>query len=459
MRKNYILFSAIILSILIYLLDTLSFYLFSNAKVTLFEALISGVPFYEIFKRLLIMAIIIISGFYIIAMINKKTIELQIPKPAPDDNSQGIYDSAFISNLSYQIRVPLNTIAGFSELLKDNNLTPKSKDMYLSYIKSSSNFLLSLIKNISDLSRIETGQYTLVRSECNLNKMLEGLLDEFQIRKDETGKKNLSIALKQEGKEKELRILTDPERLKLVLNNLLENALSFTSEGSIEFGYKQETENLLEIYINNSGTGMSLEEIEKIFERFNKLADTDNLPFNGVVLRLALTKSLVKLLGGDIKASSDKGTGITISFTIPFIAVDNPIEEIPKTTVASPVTKEWSDRNILIAEDVELNFIYLKEVLKPTKINVLWANNGLEALDQVIKNKNIDLVLMDILMPEMDGYEASKEIKKIRKDLPIIAQTAFLFDEKDNRVQYFDSYLTKPIWSPQLIAEIEKYIA
>ncbi len=232
-------------------------------------------------------------------------------------------------------------------------------------------------------------------------------------------------------------------------------------------GYTLKENNLLEFYIKDTGKGISMDRIEIIFNRYKKLSDNHNQPFDGTALRMTISKSLVKLLGGKIWANSKQGQGSTFYFTLPFesIIASEPIE-IKVEEKASPIieketqTTDWSKHTILIAEDVESNYIYLRELLRPTNAELIWAENGEEAVKEVKSNPKIDLILMDILMPEMDGYEASKNIKELRPKLPIIAQTAYSLEGGQDKaaLENFDNYLIKPIWSPQLMTALSKYL-
>jgi CheY-like chemotaxis protein len=376
----------------------------------------------------------------------------------PYKATQGQMDFNFLSSLSFQIRTPLNAIIGFSELLKKPNISPESKEIYINHINSSSKYLLLLINNLSEISKIESNELTISREETNVNKIIEEDNLIFQSRKVELGKPEIALLTENINLTEPFYALTDPERLKQVMHNLLENALLNIDNGAIKLGYNVRGK-FLEFYVKDTGRGFSQERLESIFARYNKLTDNQNMPFDGSVLRLAVSKSLVKLLGGEIWADSKIGQGTVIYFTIPYEAIAGKTKEVPEIKkVVSSGTKDWSDRLILISEDVESNFIYLEELLRSTKIKILWAKNGKEAVEFVKTNPKIELVLMDILMPEMDGYQASKEIKLIRKDLPIVAQTACMIEGNEENAKNFDSYLTKPIWAPQLLMSIEKYI-
>jgi signal transduction histidine kinase len=460
-KKINVLAFAITVGLILYILDSVIFYLEFQNKYTFFQAFLTGAPFWEIFSRLLMLTGIIILGLIINGKIREFSSENIISKSKHSKVPHGQLDFNFLSSLSFQIRTPLNAIIGFSELLKIPNLSPESKDIYINHINSSSKYLLLLINNLSEISKIESNELTINRVESNITRIIEDHFPVFQARKAELGKPDISLVIETAGQNANLIILTDPERLKQVFNNLLENALINTENGVIKVGYSLKTNGFVEFHIKDTGRGFSQERLETIFDRYNKLTDNHNMPFDGSVLRLAISKSLVKLLGGEIWADSKIGQGTIIYFTIPNLKVAaKSKEDVPVKKETASNSRDWSDRHILIAEDVDSNYIYLEELLRPTRIKLLWAKNGKEAINLVNANPKIELVLMDILMPEMDGYQASREIKKIRKDLPIVAQTACVIEGNENNEDHmnFDSYLTKPIWSPQLISTIDKYI-
>ncbi|MFW5820142.1 MAG: hybrid sensor histidine kinase/response regulator [Bacteroidota bacterium] len=460
--KNKVIFYAVLLAIAFYFIDSLIYYLVFAEGNSFIQILITAVPLNEIYNRLLLFVGIILLGFISSAIISNIALENEFLRNQPPKRS-AVDDSSFIAGLSYQIRTPLNAIVGFSELLKDPNLSLQSKQTYINHIHASGNYLLQLINNLSDITRIESKQMTVTRSETRINIMLDELLAEFEQQKKEMGKSDIKLDVVKGNNDPQYTIFTDPDRLKQVLTNLLENALKHTEEGKVEFGYKIKEKNLMEFHVKDTGKGFSMARLETIFNRFNKLTDNRNQPFDTVALRLTISKSLVKLLGGNIWATSRLGRGSTFLFTLPFTDVENPETEPEKAkTPAPPKTAEvhnWENRTILIAEDVESNFIYLQELLKPSDAKLIWARNGKEAVGYVKSNKDIDLVLMDILMPEMDGYEATKEIKKMRPELPVIAQTAYSLEGSENKddVKRFDDFLIKPIWSPQLMEAIGKH--
>ncbi len=459
-RKINVIGLSVLFAVCLYLADSVIFYSLGKGEYSFLEALITRVPNTLLICRLIMSAGIIIFGILMKGRISEIPFTAKISRSKPISGNDSKKDIDFLSSLSYQIRTPLNAIIGFSELLKKPQLTAESKDIYVNHINSSSKYLLLLINNISEISKIESNQLEINRVECNINRILADLSEEFQLRRKELGKETVNFEIEKSNAPENFLVLTDPERLKNVLSNLLENSFVHTAEGTVKMGFVKKENGFIEFFISDTGRGFSKEKLEIIFNRYLKLTDNENLPFDGSMLRLAISKSLVKLLGGDIWAEPASGEGSKIYFTIPYMEVQTSENEIPSETKKSKVSNDWGNKQILIAEDIESNFIYLREILRHTNVKITWAKNGKEALEAVKSNPDINLVLMDILMPEMDGYEAAREIKKLRFQLPIIAQTAYLIDENTNAedTKNFDDFLMKPIWAPQLNSMIAKHI-
>ncbi len=466
--KNKVILYSIVLGLILYILDSLIDYLIFAEDLKFFQVLITQVPLFEVYNRLFMVLGVILFGFIISSWISDINFENDFLKNQVRSIKQSRRDAEFIDNLSYQIRTPLNAIVGFSDLLKDPNLSAQSKTTYINHIHSSGNYLLQLVNNMVDISRFDEDEMLLDLKDCNVNELLDDLQIYFNGKKEELNKKNIQLQIEKGVEGYDFVISTDTERFKQVLINLLENAFKHTDEGIVKMGYWIKEEDLLEFYVKDTGKGFSEDRLAVIFDRYKKLTDNKNQPFDGTALRLSIVKSMVKLLGGNIWAHSKRGEGASFYFTLPFISLEKDqiaelksIEEEKEALKYSQKTSGWSDKLILIAEDVESNFIYLQELLRPTGLHLIWAENGKIAVDKVKEIPAINLVLLDILMPEMDGYEAAMQIKNLRPDLPIIAQTAYSLDasKKDKKnLKNFDNYLIKPIWSPQLFEAISKYL-
>jgi len=458
--QTRIIIFAIILSIVYWVIDAFIDHFVFFKDLSFVQIFITSLPAETLITRLTGMAAIIILGLIISSMLSVDIKFHGITEKQGVSKSKLSHDPNLLINLSNQIRTPLNAIVGFSDLLKDPKLSAESKKNYVNHIYNSGKYMLELANNISDITKIETGQLFVSKSECRVNQLLDQIHSQFSGILKEKGKKEIGLILKTGIKDENFTLLTDQDKLKQILVNLLENAISLTDEGHIEFGYQKKDDLFLEFYVKDTGSGLSMERLEMIMEHFQKVIDKNMRPFDTVALRINISKQLVRLLGGKLTAESKLWEGSTFTFTVPL----NEIEVYTKEDVimeGQVDTYLWKEKQILIAEDVESNFIYLREILRPTEIQIHWARNGKEAVEICKKNNEIDLVLMDILMPEMDGYEAAKIIKKSRPDLPIIAQTAYSLEEEDYQesFKYFNQYMTKPIWSHDLMNTLSGYLA
>ncbi len=368
--------------------------------------------------------------------------------------------TAFLANMSHEIRTPMNGIIGFSNLLRNADLKDEERNEFLNHITSCGNTLLNLIDDIIDISKIEAGQIKIRITESNINAILDELLDSFDASKLKDGKDNVKLVKNTGLSDAKSTILTDPFRFRQIVSNLIGNALKFTLEGHIEFGYTLIEDDNLQFYVKDSGIGIPKDKQSLIFERFGQVLDS-NFYINqkGTGLGLAISSNLVKMLGGRMWVNSEMGKGSTFYFTLPY----NHIEITNKQESQANSTKEnflYNGKTILIAEDEEINYLYFKQILKHTSANLIWVKTGLEAVDTARYNPDISLILMDCKMPVMDGYAATKEIKTFRPQLPIIAQTAFaMSDEQDISIQAgSDAYISKPIRIKELFTILDKFL-
>ncbi|WP_051568436.1 PAS domain-containing hybrid sensor histidine kinase/response regulator [Crocinitomix catalasitica] len=361
--------------------------------------------------------------------------------------------SAFLANMSHEIRTPMNAVLGFAQLLKKGNITEEKKKKYLDYIDTGGQRLLNIISDIVDISKLEAQQLPLYYEDTNLNTLIDNLKDQFVIHPINTGTEIRTIKGLDDA---ESIVFVDGTRLAQILSNLLENAIKFTKKGVVEFGYTIDDEKLA-FFVKDNGIGIASSDQKNIFDRFIRVDNQQNKSEQGNGLGLAIAKSLVHLLEGEIRVESEVGKGTTFYFNIPY-SISKKTVDVKKE--ANLNLKENNDITILIAEDEFLNFKYLKSILTRLKYNILHAKNGKVAVELLEENERIDLVLMDINMPIMTGFEAIAKIRKFNTTVPIIALTAYAMAEDRKRVveSGFNDYLSKPLSEHELFKKIEKHV-
>ncbi len=413
----------------------------------------------SVLKTLLSANIIKIKGTpYILSMVTditkRKKAEAEILKAKERAEESDRLKTEFINNMSHEIRTPMNGILGFSELLSSPDLTPEKQKNYIKIIRNSGKQLMRIIDDILEISKLGTKQVKAINEEICLNDLLLELFSIFDIKAKEN---KTPLYLKKGLSDEESIILTDSSKLTKILSNLLENALKFTNTGSIEFGYNL-IQNNIELYVKDTGIGIKPEKQNVIFERFSQEDKNISKQTGGLGLGLSIAKENAELLGGTITLKSEKGKGSVFFITIPYKPVKKINTDKPKKTTM----KNKKTSTILIVEDEEVNFIYIETLLEYFEkgIVVLHAINGEEAVKLCKERDDIDFILMDLKMPVMDGYEATKEIKKLRPDLPIIAQTAYSTPEEKAKAMSAgcDDFISKPISNEIFTKIINKYV-
>ncbi len=356
--------------------------------------------------------------------------------------------SAFLANISHEIRTPMNGILGFAQLLKEPHLTGEEETEYIDLIQKSGERMLNLINNLINISRIEAGETMLQESETPVNELMRDLYAFF---KPEIDKKGLRLNLKTGLPDNDSVIETDSGKLIQILTNLIQNALKFTSSGEIDFGYNR-SNSTLEFYVIDTGIGIAADMKEKIFDRFHQVDNTLTRTQEGSGLGLSISQAYVEMLGGTIRIESREGWGSEFYFTLPYRPTFLQQKPIPSPVNQKPIiTAPFI--TILIAEDDAVSSLLLKKNLTDENINTLFAVNGKEAVEMVQQHQEINIVLMDIRMPVMNGFDTTRVIKELRPDLPVIVQTAFTSkDEKDKSHEAgCDGYITKPINKVELL--------
>jgi CheY-like chemotaxis protein len=353
--------------------------------------------------------------------------------------------------MSHEIRTPMNAIIGFSQLLDDPNISNDERSHYINLIQNSSSDLLGLIDDIIDISKIEAGQIKIIKSQYFIDNILTEIYDSYrQFLKTKKDKKALKLIYNPPEGGQHVVIYTDIDRFKQIIRNLLSNAIKFTDTGSVEFGFNiDQNDNyaFVQLYVKDTGIGISDDKLEIIFDSFRQASVSDTKIYGGTGLGLAITKKIVELLGGKIWVESAPGKGSTFYFTLPYqpvlISQDDSYRSSFLQQAKRPVLK---DKKLLIVEDDDQSYLFYESILKNTKSEILRAVDGQQAIDFCM-NQKFDLILMDIRLPKLDGYLATKKIKSIFPDVKIIAQTAYaMVGERERCLEAgCDDYISKPI--------------
>ena len=363
--------------------------------------------------------------------------------------------SLFLANMSHEIRTPLNAIEGFSRIMAETD-SPEERMNYMEIIESNNRRLLSLINEILELSRVEAGEIVIKKAPTDLNNMMESIKQLFKFRCSETvnlswTKPNVPIMMN-----------TDENRLTQVFSNLISNALKHTPRGSITYGYNmKEDGQVIQFYVSDTGSGIAPDFIEHIFDTY---ASKDAEQQKGFGLGLALCKIIVEKMGGSISVQSEVGKGSTFTFEMPFhgtiggMATSNRTQPNVRTLRVSTRGDEAKMKTVMVAEDEESNYELVRIVLQK-RYRLLRAHNGIEAVT-MNEDEKPDLILMDIRMPEMDGLDATRIIKEVNHDTPVIALSAYAFEEniRQAKAAGCDDFMAKPFRVEDLIEIVKKYI-
>ena len=389
-------------------------------------------------------------------------LELIVAKEHAEESDR--LKSAFLANMSHEIRTPMNGILGFAGLLKEPRLTGEEQQEYISIIEKSGARMLSIINDIISISKVESGQMCLSVEPTNLNEQIDYIYTFF---KPETEQKGLQLFFKKSLPSDRAIITTDREKVYAILTNLVKNAIKFSDKGIIEFGYTVgETSHalsLLTFFVKDSGIGIPDNRQKAIFDRFVQADIGDKRAFQGAGLGLAISKAYVEMLGGTIWVESEEGKGSCFYFTLPYNYKGSDETEMENGEVASEdvnqINFHGSGLKILIAEDDETSKALIALGLRLVAKSILKAKTGIEAVDACRENSDIDLVLMDIKMPEMNGYEATRLIRQFNKNVVIIAQTAYaLAGDREKAIEAgCNDYIAKPFGRTMLNTMINKY--
>jgi PAS domain S-box-containing protein len=356
--------------------------------------------------------------------------------------------SAFLANMSHEIRTPMNGILGFAELLRRSDLSAEKQKMYLKIIEQSGHRMLNIINDIIDISKIEAGLVELNTSKINLNNLLRQLYDFFQPEAHKSGiKLDLHLPLPDDSS----AFITDPQKLEQILTNLIKNSLKFTEKGSISTGYIIKGPEL-RLFVRDTGIGIGRENLASIFNRFWKKDVRTSKEYEGSGLGLAISKSFVEMMGGKIQVKSKPGRGSEFCIIFPLEHDSLMTEDSPAAGVPKIVKDRQRRLKVLIAEDDQVSEEYLKAILEPWVSELIVTDTGSEAVRLCRENPDIDIILMDIKMTGMDGLQATREIRKFNRTVPVIAQSAFALEgDRETALEAgCNYYLSKPVKAGQL---------
>lgn len=392
---------------------------------------------------------------YIQDITNKKKAEQELIVAKEKAEESDRLKTAFLANMSHEIRTPMNGIMGFAELLKNSDLSDANREKFINIIELSGKRMLSTLNDLIEISSIEAGVVTVTETDTNVNEMLRFLYNFYELQSREKG---LNLSLNMPLPDEAATIMTDKDKLDRILINLVGNAIKFTHKGFVEFGYKI-TANAIEFYVTDTGIGIQPDKQGIIFKRFVQGDLRLTRGYEGSGLGLSISKEYIEMLGGTIQVESQEGIGSTFRFTIPR-KESRKAKPLVSSSPAENIHNLLKDKKILIAEDDEINYLFLADVLEPLCKSIERATNGIETVNTCWADKNIDIVLMDIKMDGMDGYEATRQIREFNQDVIIIAQSAHaLATERERAFQAgCNDYLSKPFEIKSLIQIITKHL-
>lgn len=387
----------------------------------------------------------------------RKTTEQELMKALQKAEESDRLKTAFLAAMSHEIRTPMNHIIGFSEFLKNPALDPNEREEYNQIIYESGQTLLRLIEDIIDIARLESQEMIANPSVFGVDDFIQNLYKTHVNHLSKKASKKIAFLLRRPKEASAIYVKTDAMRLQQIIENLLDNAFKFNPKGVVELGYKALDDKLV-IFVRDTGPGIPSDKQEWVFERFRQLDYSINKKYGGTGLGLALVKKLTELLKGEVILESELGQGSVFTILIPGLIMKNYPDNEKNKSVAN---HDWSDFTFLVVEDERSNYNLLSIILRPSKAKLIWAKDGEEAVRLYEQQKDsIHLVLMDIRLPGMNGYEATRAIKQVNPKVPVIAQTAYAmeFEIIKARESGCDDYVTKPIDRRLLLEIISRHL-
>jgi PAS domain S-box-containing protein len=364
--------------------------------------------------------------------------------------------SAFLANMSHEIRTPMNGIMGFSQMLQSREFPKDKQKKFLNTIHSSTKHLLNIINDLVDVSKIEANQLSVNYQQFSLNNLMQELYSSYKNQLKDSEKDHIQLEMDLGLNNEESHIESDSHRLRQIMDNLLNNALKFTNEGAVEFGYNLKNDNKLLFYVKDTGIGIASDKKDLVFERFRQIDESSSRSYEGTGLGLTISKNLVELLGGQMWVESEEGEGSVFYFTLPYKSQNR---EKKADAEKGKLDYNWQGKTLLIVEDDPTSLEYMKELIEPMGAIIISKQTGEEGYQAFKDNPDIDLILMDIRLPDTSGTEIIKRIRQTDNSVKIIAQTAHAMGEdRDICLKAgADSYIAKPIDISDFLRMINKY--
>ena len=387
----------------------------------------------------------------------RKNVEIELKSAKEKAEGSDRLKTAFLANMSHEIRTPMNAIIGFSELLNDPDLTLDGRKEFIRLINDNSRELLNLLEDIIDVAKIEADQIKIIQSTCKVNLILNELERTHADLLSRNLSKKINLSVLKAIPDDDFAIISDPLRFKQIMNNLIGNAIKFTEKGDVEFGYTIEDDKQIVFYIRDTGIGVAPEKLSLIFERFRQAEESSTKEYGGSGLGLTISRRLAEMLNGKIWVESVLHEGSTFYFALPYKLANYSSKTKPLAAISEKLN--WLGKTILVAEDENSNFELLQACLFKTRVNLIRAYNGWEAVELLNEHSEIDLIIMDMRMPVMNGYEATRRIKINAPHIPVISLTAYaMADDKQKILEAgCDEYISKPYNPADLMQLISKY--
>ncbi|RLD85799.1 MAG: hybrid sensor histidine kinase/response regulator [Bacteroidetes bacterium] len=385
----------------------------------------------------------------------KKRVEKELKSAKEKAEEADHLKSSFLANMSHEIRTPLNAIMGFSSLISEYDIDGDEAAKFIDIIQTNSKQLLDIIDDVLLVSKLQVNQVKVYSSVFIIDLLLKELYTHFKKEIELFPEKEITLKIEIRQEDRIEKIETDKVKLNQILSKLIRNAIKFTSKGIISFGYKLNKNDELIFFTKDTGIGISEDKQKIIFQKFRQVDDSKTRQFGGTGLGLSIVKGLVDLLQGNLWLESNKDNGANFYFTIPLKIINKKIKKKTKTKEKL----KWEKKTILVVDDVTESVLLIKEILKPTGINIITASNGLEAIEKCKLHSEIDLILMDIQLPKLNGLIAAKRIRT-KNNIPIIAQSAYLQHEYEKQCKELgcNDFIQKPIITDELMSKIENYI-